>query len=152
MKRKLAKKRAVVQRCRVSGRPGAGSPAAGFWRCPAASLVILEACTNLASPLWRPVQTNALVNGTNYFTDAKRTNYAGRFDRVRTPQEAFAKSAHWQLERRASLGRMAKTRFLVPGNARRSDVAEISLTLPADCQFFLRRKSPIIAAGICHGI
>jgi hypothetical protein len=47
--------------------------------------VIVEACTNLNQPVWVPVQTNALVNGTNWFSDAHWTNYPGRFYRVRTP-------------------------------------------------------------------
>jgi hypothetical protein len=45
--------------------------------------VVVEACTNLASPVWQPLQTNALANGTNYFSDAQWTNYPGRFYRVR---------------------------------------------------------------------
>jgi hypothetical protein len=47
--------------------------------------VVVEACTNLANPFWRPMQTNVLVNGTNYFSDAKWTNYLSRYYRVRTP-------------------------------------------------------------------
>ncbi|HEX4349956.1 MAG TPA: leucine-rich repeat domain-containing protein, partial [Verrucomicrobiae bacterium] len=46
--------------------------------------VVVEACTNLTRPVWQPVQTNSLASGTNYFSDAKWTNYPGRFYRVRT--------------------------------------------------------------------
>jgi hypothetical protein len=45
--------------------------------------VVVEACTNLANPVWLPVQTNTLVNGTNYFSEALWTNCPGRFYRVR---------------------------------------------------------------------
>ena len=44
--------------------------------------VVVEACTNLASPMWQPVQTNALSNGVIYFTDPQWTNYAGRYYRL----------------------------------------------------------------------
>jgi hypothetical protein len=47
--------------------------------------VVVEACTNLANPIWTPVTTNALVNGTNYFSDPNWTNYPNRFYRVRSP-------------------------------------------------------------------
>jgi hypothetical protein len=46
--------------------------------------VVVMACTNLANPVWKPVQTNLLVNGTNYFSDSKWTNYPGRYYRIRT--------------------------------------------------------------------
>jgi hypothetical protein len=47
--------------------------------------VVVEACTNLADPVWTPVTTNALVNGTNYFSDPPGTNYPSRFYRLRSP-------------------------------------------------------------------
>jgi hypothetical protein len=31
--------------------------------------VVVEACTNLAHPIWSPVQTNALTGGSSYFSD-----------------------------------------------------------------------------------
>jgi hypothetical protein len=46
--------------------------------------VVVEACTNLASHTWSPVATNPLAGGTNYFSDAKWTNYPSRFYRVRS--------------------------------------------------------------------
>jgi len=47
--------------------------------------VVVEGCTNLVNPVWTPVTTNALVNGTNYFSDRRWTNYPGRFYRLRAP-------------------------------------------------------------------
>jgi hypothetical protein len=47
--------------------------------------VIVQACTNLANPAWIPVATNALSNGTNYFSDTQWTNYPSRFYRVSGP-------------------------------------------------------------------
>lgn len=44
--------------------------------------VVVEASTNLANPVWIPVSTNSLVNGTNAFTDPSWTNYPQRFYRV----------------------------------------------------------------------
>jgi hypothetical protein len=43
---------------------------------------IVEACTNLANPVWQPLQTNTLNGGSFYFVDPQRTNYPGRFYRV----------------------------------------------------------------------
>jgi hypothetical protein len=47
--------------------------------------VVVEACTDLANPFWTPVTTNALVNGTNYFSDPDWTNYPSHFYRLRSP-------------------------------------------------------------------
>ena len=47
--------------------------------------VIVLAATNLANPVWTPVATNALTNGTFYFSDPQWTNYPGRFYRLRSP-------------------------------------------------------------------
>jgi len=51
---------------------------------PYASIVV-EACTNLSNPVWSPVSTNSLLNGTNCFCDPSWTNYPNRFYRVRWP-------------------------------------------------------------------
>jgi len=53
-------------------------------------VIVAEACTNLANPVWSPVQTNTLntfigTNGTSYFSDPQWTNYPGRFYRLRSP-------------------------------------------------------------------
>jgi hypothetical protein len=47
--------------------------------------VIVLAATNMANPVWTPVATNALTNGTFYFSDFQWTNYPGRFYRLRSP-------------------------------------------------------------------
>src|ERR1035437_4978053 len=47
--------------------------------------VVVQACTNLTNPVWQPVATNALSNGSSYFSDPKWTNYPGRFYRLRSP-------------------------------------------------------------------
>jgi hypothetical protein len=63
----------------------------GFNITGASNLVIVvEACSNLASPLWTPVGTNTLnifigTNGTSYFSDPQWTNYSSRFYRLRSP-------------------------------------------------------------------
>ena len=53
-------------------------------------VIVVEACTNPANPLWSPVATNTLntfigTNGTSYFSDPQWTNYSGRFYRLRSP-------------------------------------------------------------------
>jgi hypothetical protein len=47
--------------------------------------IVLEACTNLASPVWQPLQSCALTNGSIYFSDPAWTNYASRMYRIRSP-------------------------------------------------------------------
>jgi hypothetical protein len=47
-------------------------------------VVVVEACTNLANPVWTPVATNTLnafigTNGMSYFSDPRWTNYPSRF-------------------------------------------------------------------------
>ena len=41
--------------------------------------VVVEACTNLACPVWIPLQTNTLTNGSCYFSDPHWTNYPSRY-------------------------------------------------------------------------
>jgi hypothetical protein len=41
--------------------------------------VVVEACTNLANPVWTPLQTVTLTNGSVYFSDPQWTNYPNRF-------------------------------------------------------------------------
>jgi hypothetical protein len=53
-------------------------------------VLVVEACTNFANPVWLPVSTNTLntfigTNGTSYFSDPKWTNYRSRFYRLRSP-------------------------------------------------------------------
>jgi hypothetical protein len=40
---------------------------------------VVEACTNLANPVWVPLTTNTLTNGSFYFSDPQWTNYPSRF-------------------------------------------------------------------------
>jgi len=47
--------------------------------------IVVEACTNLACPTWTLLQTCCVTNGSIYFCDPQRTNYPGRFYRVRWP-------------------------------------------------------------------
>jgi len=48
-------------------------------------VVVVEANTNLANPLWWPVGTNTLSGGSSYFSDPQSTKYPARFYRLRTP-------------------------------------------------------------------
>jgi hypothetical protein len=47
--------------------------------------VVVDACTDLANPIWSPLQTNTLTTDTLYFSDPQWTNYPARFYRVRWP-------------------------------------------------------------------
>jgi len=48
-------------------------------------IVVVEACTDLANPIWTPVSTNTLTGGSFYFSDPDWANYSGRFYRFRSP-------------------------------------------------------------------
>jgi hypothetical protein len=41
--------------------------------------IVVEACTNLANPVWVPLQTLTLTNGSYYFSDPQWTNYPNRY-------------------------------------------------------------------------
>jgi hypothetical protein len=41
--------------------------------------VVVEACTNLANPIWSPLQTNSLSGGSRYFSDPQWRNCPARF-------------------------------------------------------------------------
>jgi Leucine Rich Repeat (LRR) protein len=45
--------------------------------------VVVEACTNLFQPVWQPVQTNTLTDGSINFSDPQSTNYPTRYYRLR---------------------------------------------------------------------
>ena len=49
------------------------------------TVVVVEACTDLANSDWTPVGTNTLTGGSSYFSDSQWTNYPGRFYRLRSP-------------------------------------------------------------------
>ena len=58
----------------------------GFTITGASNLVIVvEASTNLANPVWAPVGTNTLTGGSSYFSDPQWTNHPARFYRLRSP-------------------------------------------------------------------
>jgi hypothetical protein len=66
--------------------PGANSNQFGFVISWATNLTVrVEACTNLAAPVWASVSTNALVNGVAYFSDTTCSNAPCRFYRVVSP-------------------------------------------------------------------
>ena len=48
-------------------------------------VIVVEACTNLAHPVWTPVGTNTLTGGASCFNDPQWTNYPARFYRLRSP-------------------------------------------------------------------
>ena len=48
-------------------------------------VILVEACTDLANPVWSPVGTNTLTSGETYFGDPHWKNYPSRFYRVRSP-------------------------------------------------------------------
>jgi hypothetical protein len=53
---------------------------------PAKATMVVEACTNLANPVWLPMSTNILSgSGTSVFSDSQSGNYPGRFYRFRSP-------------------------------------------------------------------
>ncbi|MCX6926909.1 MAG: leucine-rich repeat domain-containing protein [Verrucomicrobia bacterium] len=53
--------------------------------CPTNAPVVIEACTNLLSPVWQPLQTNIVTGGSSYFSDPAWAVHSGRFYRVRLP-------------------------------------------------------------------
>ena len=48
-------------------------------------VVVVEASTNLANPVWSALGTNTLSGGPFYFSDPQWTNYPSRFYRLRWP-------------------------------------------------------------------
>ena len=48
-------------------------------------VIVVEAATNLANPVWTPVGTNTLTGGSSYFSDPQWTNHPARFYRLRSP-------------------------------------------------------------------
>jgi hypothetical protein len=52
--------------------------------------IVVEACTNLANPVWTPIATNALASGTSYFSDLQWTNFPMRFYRAARAYNAYA--------------------------------------------------------------
>ena len=46
---------------------------------------VVEACTNLANPLWTPLESATLTNGLVYFSDSQWASFPTRFYRVSAP-------------------------------------------------------------------
>jgi hypothetical protein len=47
--------------------------------------IVVEACANLAVPVWTSLQALTLTNGLFYFSDSQSTIYPSRFYRIRSP-------------------------------------------------------------------
>jgi hypothetical protein len=53
---------------------------------PSNTVIVVEACTNLAQPVWLPVSTNVLYGSVaSWFSDPQSANYPARFYRFRSP-------------------------------------------------------------------
>jgi hypothetical protein len=52
---------------------------------PATGAVVVQATADLNNPVWVPIATNSLSNGTFYFSDPDGTNYPARFYRLSPP-------------------------------------------------------------------
>lgn len=52
---------------------------------PSGLFIVVEACANLASPVWSPVATNNLIGGSYRFSDFAWSNYPSRFYRLSPP-------------------------------------------------------------------
>jgi hypothetical protein len=48
-------------------------------------MIVVEACANLANPVWTPLETNTLTGGVSDVADPQWTNYPERFYRFRSP-------------------------------------------------------------------
>ncbi|MCX6925391.1 MAG: leucine-rich repeat protein, partial [Verrucomicrobia bacterium] len=51
--------------------------------------VVVEACSDLANPLWFPLATNTLIGSSSYFSDPQWTNYTRRFYRLSSTNTSF---------------------------------------------------------------
>jgi hypothetical protein len=52
---------------------------------PTKTSIQVEACSNLASPIWVPLRTLSLTNGSFYFSEPFQPNSPGRFYRISSP-------------------------------------------------------------------
>jgi hypothetical protein len=52
---------------------------------PINGVIVVEACTNLANPVWLPVSTNTLSSGVSAFSDPQSKNYSTRYYRFTSP-------------------------------------------------------------------
>jgi hypothetical protein len=47
--------------------------------------IVVEACTNLANPVWTPLTNVTLTGGQFYFSEPLQSNASGRYYRVNLP-------------------------------------------------------------------
>jgi hypothetical protein len=47
--------------------------------------IVVEACVNLANPVWTRLQSLTLTNGLFHFSEARQTNSSGRYYRISSP-------------------------------------------------------------------
>jgi hypothetical protein len=65
---------------------GVQSNAFGFTVSWATNIsVVVEACTDLANPVWVPLQTNTITNGSFLFSDFQWRNFPRRYYRISAP-------------------------------------------------------------------
>ena len=65
---------------------GVGTNGYGFNLIGNSNVVaVVEACSDIANPMWQPVQTNTFTSEPLYFSDPGYTNYPSRFYRVKMP-------------------------------------------------------------------
>ncbi len=48
-------------------------------------VIVVEGSTNLAGPVWTPLQTNTLTSGSFYFSEPVQTSGSGRYYRISSP-------------------------------------------------------------------
>ncbi len=51
---------------------------------PSNAVIVVEACADLADPVWLPVSTNRLTGGVSSFSDLQSSNYPSRFYHIRS--------------------------------------------------------------------
>jgi hypothetical protein len=51
---------------------------------PSNTIIVVEVCPNLTSPVWSPLQTVTLTNGSFYFSEPMQVNSSGRYYRARS--------------------------------------------------------------------
>ena len=56
-----------------------------FYNCFNLTSVTIPSSVTSANPIWTPIQTNTLTNGSFYFSEPLQTNLSGRFYRISLP-------------------------------------------------------------------
>ncbi len=92
-------------------------------------VVVVQACTDLAAPVWSPAETNILAGGSFYFSDPAWTNYVRRFYRLWSPAFGGRPTALWN-PRVHSLGvRASRVGFMITGTTNIPIVVEACTNL-----------------------